>query len=149
MKEIFQMIKELPAQPYQYVFTTFLTFLTWVFGGWDMPVLVLLGCIGLDYLSGVLVAWNKKELSSEIGRKGLTKKFMIILVLIFAVLLDRLIGNGTWVFRTLVCYFYVANEAISLLENASNLGLPVPEKLKDALVQLKDGNKKDIMNKEE
>lgn len=142
MKELYELLKELPSQPYQYFFTTALTFLTWVFGGWDMPVLVLIGCIGLDYLSGVLVAWSKKQLSSEVGRKGLTKKFMIIIVLIGAVLLDRLIDNGTWVFRTLVCYFYVANELISLVENASNIGLPVPEKLKDALVQLKDGKKK-------
>ena len=59
-----------------------------------------------------------------------------------AVLLDRLINTGTWVFRTLVCYFYIANESISLLENCSALGLPIPEQLKDALIQLKEGNKK-------
>lgn len=52
-------------------------------------------------------------------------------------------SNGTWVFRTLVCYFYIANEGISLLENAGNLGLPVPEKLKAALAQLKDKESED------
>ena len=55
-----------------------------------------------------------------------------------AVLLDRLINTGTWVFRTLICYFYIANESISLLENCSALGLPIPEQLKDALAQLKE-----------
>ena len=47
-------------------------------------------------------------------------------------------NTGTWVFRTLVCYFYIANEGISLLENAGNLGLPIPKKLKAALEQLKN-----------
>ena len=112
------------------------TLLTYLFGGWDTAIIVLVVFMALDYLTGVLHAYFKKTLSSEIGLKGLAKKFLIILILIGAVCLDRLIGNGTWVFRTLVCYFYIANEGISLLENASNLGLPVPEKLRDALAQL-------------
>ena len=78
-----------------------------------------------------------------LGLKGLSKKFLIILILIGAVALDRLMSNGIWVFRTLVCYFYIANEGISLLENAGNLGLPVPEKLKAALAQLKDKESED------
>lgn len=61
---------------------------------------------------------------------------MILVILIVAVMLDRLMNTGTWVFRTLVCYFYIANEGISLLENVSNLGVKIPDKLKDALVQL-------------
>ena len=64
------------------------------------------------------------------------------------ILLDRLIGQG-WVFRTLVIYFYVAMEGLSILENATVLGVPFPEKLKDLLVQLRDGNKKDITDKQD
>lgn len=120
------------------------TFLTWLFGSWDVAVQVLIAFMVLDYISGVLVAYINKEISSDVGLKGLTRKFLILIVLMAAVLLDRLMNTGNWIFRTLVCYFYVANEGISLLENAANLGLPVPEKLKDALVQLKDGNKKDL-----
>ena len=67
---------------------------------------------------------------------------MILTVLIVAVMLDRLLNNGTWVFRTVICYFYIANEGISLLENGAALGLPIPEKLKDALIQLREGKKK-------
>ena len=85
----------------------------------------------------------KLSLIHIFGLKGLSKKFLIILILIGAVELDRLMSNGTWVFRTLVCYFYIANEGISLLENAGNLGLPVPEKLKAALAQLKDKESED------
>ena len=65
-------------------------------------------------------------------------------VFIVAVLLDRLLNTGTWVFRTIVCYFYIANEGISLLENCAGLGLPVPESIQNALVQLKDGEKKEL-----
>jgi len=63
-------------------------------------------------------------------------------------MLDRLINTGSWVFRTLVCYFYIANEGISILENCAQLGLPIPDKLKEALVQLKEGNKKEIVKEE-
>lgn len=116
------------------VATTF----TYLFGGWDTAIIVLITFMVLDYITGVLYAWNTKTISSEVGLKGLSKKLLIILILIGAVMLDRMMSNGTWVFRTLVCYFYIANEGISLLENAGNLGLPIPEKLKSALEQLKD-----------
>lgn len=114
------------------------TIFTYLFGSWDTAIIVLITFMVMDYITGVLYAWNTKTISSEVGLKGLSKKFLIILILIGAVALDRLMSNGTWVFRTLVCYFYIANEGISLLENAGNLGLPVPEKLKAALAQLKD-----------
>lgn len=116
------------------------TSLTYLFGGWDTAIAVLIGFMVVDYITGVLYAWNTKTISSEVGLKGLSKKFLIILILIGAVLLDRLISNGTWMFRTLVCYFYIANEGISLMENAGNLGLPIPKKLKTALEQLRDKN---------
>ena len=120
------------------------TFLTWLFGDWDIAVKALIAFMALDYLSGVIKAYINKEMSSEVGLKGLTRKFLILLVLIAAVLLDRLINTGDWVFRTIVCYFYVANEGISLLENAAALGLPVPDAIKNALAQLKEGGKKEI-----
>lgn len=114
------------------------TFFTYLFGGWDMAVIVLISLMSLDYATGVIWAFIQKTLNSEIGFKGLIKKCMILVVLIVAVLLDRMINSGTWVFRTLVCYFYIANEGISLLENISNLGVPIPAKLKDALAQLNE-----------
>ena len=120
------------------------TGLTWIFGAWDVALAVLIAFMALDYMSGLLKAYINKEVSSDIGLKGLTRKFLILLVLIAAVLLDRLINTGDWVFRTIVCYFYVANEGISLLENAAALGLPVPDAIKNALAQLKEGGKKEI-----
>lgn len=124
------------------------TGITWLFGSWDTALIVLVSFMALDYLTGVLRAIVNQEVSSDTGLKGIARKTVILIVLIVAVLLDRLLNTGTWVFRTLICYFYIANEGISLLENCAGLGLPIPDKLKDALVQLKDGEKKDL-NREE
>jgi len=120
------------------------TFLTWLFGAWDTALAILVLFIILDYATGVIKGYIKKELSSDVGFKGIARKAIILVVLIVAVALDRLLNTGTWVFRTLVCYFYIANEGLSILENCGSLGLPLPAKIKDALVQLKDGNKKEI-----
>lgn len=113
-------------------------FFTYLFGAWDTALMVLVAFIILDYATGLIGAFMQKEVSSDIGRRGILKKAAILIVLIVAVLLDRLINSGTWVFRTLVCYFYIANEGISLLENAVKIGVPVPNKILDVLVQLKD-----------
>ena len=117
---------------------------TWLFGSWDTALMVLIFFKALDYATGVLRAYINKEVSSKVGLKGIARKAVIFVVLIVAVLLDRLLNTGNWVFRTLVCYFYIANEGISLLENCAGLGLPIPEKLKDALAQLKEGEKKEL-----
>ena len=120
------------------------TALTWLFGAWDTALMVLVCFMALDYCTGVVRAFINKEVSSAIGLKGIARKAVILIVLIVAVLLDRLLNTGTWVFRTIVCYFYIANEGISLLENCSGLGLPVPESIQNALIQLKDGEKKEV-----
>ncbi len=122
------------------------TGVTWLLGTWDTAIVVLILFMALDYATGLLRAWINKEVSSDIGLRGIARKAVIFVVLIVAVMLDRLLNTGTWVFRTLVCYFYIANEGISLLENCAGLGLPIPEKIKDALAQLKDGEKKELNN---
>ena len=123
---------------------TVATALTWLIGAWDTALIVLVLFMALDYITGVIRAYVNKRLSSSVGLIGIARKSLIFIVLIVSVLLDRLLNSETWVFRTLVAYFYIANEGISLLENCVGLGLPIPERLKDALEQLKEGNKKDI-----
>lgn len=120
------------------------TTFTWLFGAWDTALTVLVCFMILDYITGVLRAFINKEVSSNIGLIGIARKSLILVVLIVGVLLDRLLNEGTWVFRTLIAYFYIANEGISLLENCVGLGLPVPQKLQDTLIQLKEGNKKEL-----
>lgn len=118
------------------------TGLTWLFGAWDTALMVLVCFIVLDYVMGLTRAYINKEVSSNIGFKGIAKKAVILIVLIVAVLLDKLLNSGTYVFRTLVCYFYICNEGISLLENCAALGVPIPSQLKEVLSQLKEGEKK-------
>lgn len=117
---------------------------TWLFGTWDTAIAILILFMVLDYATGVIRGYVNKELSSDVGLKGIARKTVIFVVLIVAVALDRLLNTGTWIFRTLVCYFYIANEGLSLIENCASLGLPIPDKLKEALAQLKEGKKKDI-----
>ena len=112
------------------------TFFTYIFGSWDLALQVLIVFMILNYGTGVLYAYLTDQLNSEVGFKGLVKKCMILVVLIIGVMLDRILGTGTWMFRTLVAYFYIANEGISLLENVGNIGIPIPNKIRNALEQL-------------
>lgn len=95
-----------------------------------------------DYITGVMCAIVDKKLSSEIGFRGIFKKVLIFVLVGIGHMIDtNLIGEGS-VLRTAIIFFYCSNEGISMLENAGRLGLPIPEKLKDILVQLhnKGGN---------
>lgn len=125
------------------------TFFTWLFGIWDTALCILILFMVLDYMTGVLRGYVNKELSSDVGLKGIARKAVIFIVLIVAVALDRLLNTGNWLFRTLVCYFYIANEGLSLIENCASLGIPIPPKLKGALAQLQEGEKKEIQSKQE
>lgn len=111
------------------------TLFTWLFGGWEVGLQILVACMVLDYIMGLMCGYKDDNLSSKIGFNGLKRKFTILIILILAVLLDRLLGQE-WIFRTVVIYFYVAMEGLSILENAAKLDVPIPRKLKDALVQL-------------
>lgn len=115
----------------------------YLFGGWDVALKTLVCLMALDYIMGVLCGLKDKKLSSQIAFKGIAKKVAILIIIVVAVLADNLIGiNG--IMRSLVIFFYAGLEGISILENGSKLGVPVPEKLKEALIQLKEGNKKEI-----
>ena len=114
------------------------TLFTWLFGAWDIALMVLVCFMVLDYLTGLIKAYLTKKLSSNVGLHGIARKSVILIVLIMSVMLDRILNSGTWVFRTLVCYFYIANEGLSILENCSVIGLPIPDRIQEALEQLKN-----------
>lgn len=116
------------------------TLFTWIFGAWDFPLITLVVFIFLDYLTGVIKGCINKELCSNIGLKGIAKKGSILIVILVATMLDRLLSNGSWMFRTMICYFYISNEGISILENCAALGVPIPEVLTKALKQLNNKN---------
>lgn len=116
----------------------------WFLGGFDGFLYALLAFVVLDYITGVMCAILDKKLSSEIGFKGIFKKTLIFVMVGIGQIIDtQLIGSGS-VLRTAIIFFYCSNEGVSLLENASRIGLPVPQKLKDILAQLHDkGDKHD------
>lgn len=97
----------------------------------------LLAMMALDYITGVIIAVINKTLSSEIGFKGLAKKFLILIFVAVAHVLDTQVLGGAAVAMTAVMLFYIANEGVSIVENSAALGLPVPEKLIDILEQIK------------
>ena len=115
--------------------TAVITWIGWLVGGYDTMMVTLLLFMCADYISGILCGISNKELSSEVGFKGIAKKIMILLL----VGATNLLGQATGIegLRYIVISFYLANEGISIIENASILGLPVPQKIKDVLEQLK------------
>ena len=107
-------------------------------GGCDGLLYALLTFVVIDYITGVMYAIADKNLSSEVGFKGICRKVLIFLLVGIANVLDvQVIGTGS-LLRTAVIFFYISNEGVSLLENAAHLGLPVPEKIKTVLEQLHD-----------
>ena len=97
----------------------------------------LIALVCLDYLSGVISAFYHKELSSDIGFRGVCKKILLFLIVAVAHIVDSVVLDGPSILRTATIFLFIANEGISLLENASELGVPVPNKLLNALQQLK------------
>lgn len=113
------------------------TFLTFIFGDWDVALQCLVIAVALDYISGVIKAFINKELSSKIGVKGLLKKVGVFVIVALAVLIDKITGESGAV-RTLVIYYFVANEGLSIVENLGEAGLPIPDVIKKALKSLKN-----------
>lgn len=89
-----------------------------------------------DYITGVTAAFYKKKLSSKVGFKGIAKKvFMFIMVGIANIIDANVIGQPA--LRTATIFFYLSNECLSIIENSVAIGLPVPEKFKQILEQIK------------
>lgn len=105
-------------------------------GGNDVILRALIALVILDYVTGVLKAVVTKTLSSAVGFKGLIRKIVIFIVVATSVIVQSVIGDSIPL-REIVIIFFVCNEGISLLENASEF-IPIPQKLKDTLIQLRD-----------
>ena len=114
--------------------------LGFMFGGLDGFITALIVFVIIDYVTGVMCAVAEKRLSSEVGAKGIMKKVVIFALVAIAHIIDTVVlkGAGGSTFRTMVIFFYLANEGLSITENAAKLGLPVPRKLKATLEQLNE-----------
>ncbi len=110
------------------------------------PMLTVLVCVmTLDYISGMIVAGSGKSpktegggLSSKVGFEGIKKKALIMILVLLTIMLDRVIGEGTTVFQSSLTLYYIANEGLSILENAGLLGVQYPEKLRKALEAMRE-----------
>lgn len=102
---------------------------TFLIGGLDSLFITLLILIGIDYITGICKGIYKRKLSSKISIKGIIKKFGYICIIMLASLIDYLINDENLALRTLMIYFFIANEGISILENWSSMGLPLPKKI--------------------
>lgn len=108
-------------------------------GGWDAAMITLISMMVIDYLTGVLVAGvfhnspktENGTLESKAGWKGLCRKGVTLLIVLVAARLDIILGTG--VIRDAVIIGYIANETISIIENAGLMGVPIPEAIKKAI----------------
>lgn len=107
-------------------------------GGCDGLLYALVVFVLVDYFTGIMCAVNDKNLSSEVGFRGICRKILIFLLVGVGHILDVFILGETGVLRTAVIFFFLANEGLSILENSAYLGLPVPYQMKLVLEQLHD-----------
>lgn len=115
------------------IFTIFI----YLVGGWDVAFQSLCIVIVIDYITGIIGAVKSKKLNSKVGLWGIVKKFLYFVMVVIAVILDRIMGSDGTI-RNLVIYFLIANDGLSILENSAKMGVPIPKKLIEILEQLKD-----------
>ena len=119
-------------------------------GGWDTALQTILIFMAIDYVTGLVVAGVFKKstktdtgaLESKAGWKGLCRKGMTLLIILVAAQLDKV--TGTEVIRNAVIIGYIANEALSIIENAGLMGLPVPKFITNAIDILKKKSEGDV-----
>jgi toxin secretion/phage lysis holin len=110
--------------------------LEFALGGCDMLLSVLISLTVLDFISGVVLAVMNKELQSGAAYNGIAKKIGIYIIISMSVLVGYAIKTPE--LRGIIIGFYIAHEAISIVENCAALGLPIPQKIKDVLAQIKN-----------
>ena len=117
--------------------------ITYLMGGWDLALQTLLIFMAVDYITGLIVAGvfkkspktKKGGSSSLIGWKGLCRKGMALIIVLIACRLDMLVGTDF--IRDAVVIAYCTNEAISIIENAGIMGVPIPKPITNAIEALK------------
>ena len=122
---------------YRAVMTALGGIVGYLWGGWSALLGILLAFVIIDYITGFIAAGAEGKLSSEVGFKGIAKKILIFVLVAVAHLLDEALGGNNDIFRDAVIFFYLANELLSIIENAGRAGLPIPETLKNAVEILK------------
>ncbi|HFH9049154.1 TPA: holin family protein [Streptococcus agalactiae] len=109
-----------------------------LFGELDGILYALLVFIIIDYLTGIFAAVVEKQLSSSIGFRGIFKKIAILFLVSLGHLIDTAIIKQGGTIRTMVIFFYLSNEGLSILENTVRIGLSISEKLQAILKQINE-----------
>lgn len=115
-----------------------------LFGGFDMALYTLMIFMGVDYLTGLIVAGvfhksgksSSGSLESRAGWKGLCRKGVSLLIVLVAARLDIILGSSF--IRDGVVIAYIANETISIIENAGLMGIPIPSVIRNSVEALKN-----------
>ena len=110
----------------------------WFWGSGSPLLYVLCAFMIIDYISGVMIAIVSKGLSSAIGARGIFKKILILAFVGISHVIDAYVIGSGQTFQTAIIFFYLSNEGIAIVENATTLWLPVPAKLKNLLKQIDD-----------
>ena len=113
-------------------------------GGLDGLIYALIAFVIADYITGLLAAISERRVNSAVGFRGISRKILIFTLIGLAHLLDVHVLGTPGVLRVATIFFYLSNEGISLIENATRLGLPIPPPIRDALEAIttgKDPNK--------
>lgn len=114
---------------------------TFLFGTENRNILyALIALVVFDYITGVCLAIHNQKLSSSIGAKGISKKVMIFILISMSCIADNYFLQSGNKLEAVTILFYCANEAISIIENAAKIGIPVPEKIKKLFDSIKDEN---------
>ncbi len=124
-----------------------------LFGEWNATLTILATVMALDYVSGLIVAACGRSpkteggrLSSKAGFAGIARKALMMLLVGLATLIDRALGSEAMVFQTSLTFYYIANEGLSILENAALMDVGIPAKLKKALETMRE--REDSLNEE-
>ncbi len=112
--------------------------LVWFFGGADGLIVALIAFTCMDYFTGIIAAGIQHQISSRVGFKGIAKKVVIFVLVGIAHVIDKQFLGQTAVLRDAIVLFFCANEGMSILENADVIGVPIPEKLRELFLQMKN-----------
>lgn len=131
----------------QTLFAIGATALQFLFGGWSLPLQILMAVVTIDYLTGLGAAYVGKRLDSRIGGRGIVKKVGYFALVALASLIDRGTGMSAPVLQTATIWYLIANEGLSITENLGEIGVPIPKSLQEALRRLRsDEQPKELMN---
>lgn len=121
---------------------------SYLWGEWTALLGALLLFVVVDYVSGIAAGVVEGSLSSKVGYKGIAKKVLIFAMVAIGHTVDQILGGGH-LFRDAIIFFYLANELISILENAGRVGVPIPPIIQRAvqLLREKGGDKGNNKNK--